>query len=102
MSQNLGDNADGFNDNFAYGGLSLSNNAYVELVDQTQNVPGYSGTDALYVNNLTVPAGCTPSTLRTWTFMPEPCRSAERFSTGRSISWPQVDRSPSIPRRRAS
>src|SRR5271157_5251712 len=58
MSQDLGNTAAGFNDNFAYGTLQLAANTYVELVDNAANSPG-STPQALYVNNLIVPAGAT-------------------------------------------
>ncbi len=58
MSQDLGNVAAGFDDNFAYNTLKLTNNTYVELVDDSANSPG--GTpDAVYVNTLIVPAGTT-------------------------------------------
>ena len=40
MSQDLGNIAAGFNDNFAYGTLKLTANTYVELVDKAANSPG--------------------------------------------------------------
>jgi RHS repeat-associated protein len=43
---------------FAYGTLSLANNTYVRLVDQNRNSSG-TAPEALYVNTLVVPAGCT-------------------------------------------
>jgi len=58
MSQDLGDVATGFVDNFAYGTLELTANTYVELVDQAANSPG-SAPEAVYVNTLIVPAGAT-------------------------------------------
>ncbi len=58
MSQDLGDVAAGFQNNFAYGTIALSNGTYVQLVDNSQNVPE-AGSEALYVNALIVPAGCT-------------------------------------------
>ncbi|MGP0064470.1 MAG: beta strand repeat-containing protein, partial [Isosphaeraceae bacterium] len=58
MSQDLGNVAAGFNQNFAYGTLQLTANTFVELVDNADNAPG--GTpEALYVNDLIVPAGAT-------------------------------------------
>ena len=40
MSQDLGNVAAGFQNNFAYGTLTLSNNTYVQLVDNATNSPG--------------------------------------------------------------
>ena len=54
MSQDLGNIAAGFDQNFAYSMLELSNDTYVELVDDLGGTP-----DALYVSNLIVPAGTT-------------------------------------------
>ena len=58
MSEDLGNVAAGFVNNFAYGTLELGNGTYVQLVDQAQNSPG-TKPEALYVENLIVPAGCT-------------------------------------------
>ena len=58
MGQDLGNVAAGFVNNFAYGTVELSNNTQVQLVDQAQNSTG-TGPEALYTNNLIVPAGCT-------------------------------------------
>ncbi len=58
MSQDLGDTAAGFKNNFAYGSLSLGNNANAQLVDLSKNSAG-AGSEALYVNNLYVAAGST-------------------------------------------
>ena len=58
MSQDLGDGPAGFNNNFAYGTLELTANTYVELVDNAANSPG-DAPQALYVNDLIVPAGAT-------------------------------------------
>ena len=58
MSQDLGAGPSGFVGNFAYGTISLSNNTYVQLLDQFANAPG-GGNQALYVNTLIVPAGST-------------------------------------------
>ncbi len=58
MSQDLGNVAAGFNQNFAYGTLQLTANTYVELVDLADNAPGNTP-EALYVNDLIVPAGAT-------------------------------------------
>jgi protocatechuate 3,4-dioxygenase beta subunit len=58
MSQDLGNVAAGFSDNFAYGTLQLAANTYVELVDNAANSPGNTP-EALYVDDLIVPAGAT-------------------------------------------
>ncbi len=58
MSQDLGNVAAGFNDNFAYSTLQLTANTYVQLVDNAANSPG-NAPEALYVNDLIVPAGAT-------------------------------------------
>jgi hypothetical protein len=58
MSQDLGANTAGFTSNFVYGTLQLANNTYVRLVDQSDNSAGMNA-EALYVNSLIVPAGCT-------------------------------------------
>ena len=58
MSEDLGNVAAGLVNNFAYGTLELGNGTYVQLVDQAQNSPG-TKPEALYVENLIVPAGCT-------------------------------------------
>jgi hypothetical protein len=58
MSQDLGAAGLGFAQNFAYGTISLANNTYVRLVDESQNSGG-TGAEALYVDSLVVPAGCT-------------------------------------------
>ncbi|MFI5454955.1 MAG: RHS repeat-associated core domain-containing protein [Isosphaerales bacterium] len=58
MGQDFGNVAAGFENNFAYGMLALGNNTYVQLVDDAKNSAG-SGAEALYVNALVVPAGCT-------------------------------------------
>ncbi len=60
MSQDLGNVGAGFQNNFAYGTLALGNSTYVQLTDNTQNVTAAgSQADALYVNALVVPSGCT-------------------------------------------
>jgi hypothetical protein len=59
MSQDLGDVAAGFQNNFAYGTLALGNHTYVQLVDNAKNSPAGSGPEALYVNALILPADCT-------------------------------------------
>jgi hypothetical protein len=58
MSQDLGNVAAGFTNNFAYYGLSLSNSTYVRLVDNSHNSQG-GAAEALYVDNLNVPGGST-------------------------------------------
>jgi YD repeat-containing protein len=58
MSADVGSNAAGFTNNFAYGTLVLANKTYVELVNQSINSPG-SSAEALYANSLVVPSGCT-------------------------------------------
>ncbi len=60
MSEDQGAVSTGFTDNFAYGSVQLTNDTYVELIDNTQNVPS-AGTapDALYVNALVVNYGST-------------------------------------------
>src|SRR5262249_52904954 len=58
MGQDVGNAAAGFNKNFVYYNLALANNTYVKLVDQSDNVAG-SGAEAVYANNLIVPAGST-------------------------------------------
>jgi RHS repeat-associated protein len=58
MSQDEGNVVAGFTHNFVYNQLTLANNTYVRLVDNFQNV-AQAGAEALYVNALVVPAGCT-------------------------------------------
>ena len=58
MSQDLGNTSAGFDQNFAYSTLELTANTYVELVDNAANSPGDTP-EALYVNDLIVPAGAT-------------------------------------------
>ena len=58
MSRDLGTNAAGFDDNLVYGTLTLANNTYLRLADQSDNSAG-GGAEALYVNSLIVPAGTT-------------------------------------------
>ena len=58
MGADVGAVAAGFNDNFAYGTLALSNNTYVQLVDNANNSSSL-GPEALYVNSLIVPSGST-------------------------------------------
>ena len=56
MSRDMGDVAAGYVNNFAYGTITLSGGALVELADQAANSGG-PGADCLYVNSLVVPAG---------------------------------------------
>jgi Bacterial pre-peptidase C-terminal domain len=58
MSQDLGNVAAGFNNNFAYGTLAMGSNDYVRLVDNAHNSAG-TAPEALYVNSLIVPSGAT-------------------------------------------
>ncbi|MDL2275738.1 Ig-like domain-containing protein, partial [Desulfosarcina sp. OttesenSCG-928-G10] len=58
MSQDQGAEASGFAQNFAYGALSLASNAWVKLVNESDNAAG-EDPDALYVMTLTVPNGAT-------------------------------------------
>src|SRR5262249_3292205 len=57
MSRDLGSDPIGFSGNYAYGTLRLDG-AYVKLVDAANNNGG-SGSEALYVDTLIVPAGST-------------------------------------------
>ncbi len=59
MSQDQGNVPAGFQGNFHYDTIALASNAYVRLVDQSQNSAGSTGPEALYVNSLVVPAGAT-------------------------------------------
>ena len=58
MSQDRGNVAAGFTDNFVIGSFSLEAGAFVRLVDQSNN-DGAAGPEAVYVNSLVVPAGAT-------------------------------------------
>ena len=58
MSQDLGNIVAGYTRNFTYGTLALANNTFVRLVDLADNAPG-TNAEAIYVNSLIVPAGCT-------------------------------------------
>jgi RHS repeat-associated protein len=58
MSQDLGNVSPGFYKNFALGNLVLSNNTYVQLVDNNHNSAG-TGPEAVYTGTLVVPSGCT-------------------------------------------
>ncbi len=57
MSNDQGAAQSGFENNFAYGTLGLANNTYVKLVDLSNN--SGSTAEAIYVNDLIVPAGST-------------------------------------------
>ena len=54
----MGAVAAGFQDNFAYGTISLTTNTYLQLVDQSKNSTG-TGPEAVYVNELSYPDGAT-------------------------------------------
>jgi len=56
MGQDLGNVPVGFIHNFAYSNLSLANNTYLRLVDNSDNAPG-TGNEALYVDSLIVACG---------------------------------------------
>ncbi|MCY2987964.1 MAG: dockerin type I domain-containing protein [Planctomycetota bacterium] len=58
MSQDRGPVTAGFNRNFAYGTLTLSNSTYVRLLDESDNAAGI-GPEAIYVNSLMVESGAT-------------------------------------------
>jgi RHS repeat-associated protein len=58
MSPDLGPEGGGLGNAFAYGTLALASNTFVRLVDQATNSPG-TNTEAVYVQSLIVPAGCT-------------------------------------------
>jgi RHS repeat-associated protein len=58
MSDDMSNVAAGFVNNFVYGELTLANNTYVKLVNQSNNSGG-SGADAVYAQSVVVPAGCT-------------------------------------------
>ncbi len=58
MSADLGPEAAGFQNNFDYGTISLTNNTYVQLVDQTHNSSG-TGAETVYADSIVVPAGTT-------------------------------------------
>ena len=58
MGADVGADPAGFDRNFAYATITLANNTYVRLVDQSDNAAG-SGNEALYVNSLIVPTGTT-------------------------------------------
>jgi RHS repeat-associated protein len=58
MSRDLGGVTAGFSKNFVYSTLALDNNTYVKLIDLNDNATG-TDPEALYVNSLVVPAGCT-------------------------------------------
>ena len=48
----------GYNNNFAYGTISLTANTYVQLVDQSHNSGG-TGPEAVYAEGLILAAGAT-------------------------------------------
>jgi RHS repeat-associated protein len=58
LSRDLGNIPAGFKNNFGYGTLALGNGTYARLVDNAKNSSG-TGKEALYVNALVVPGGCT-------------------------------------------
>jgi RHS repeat-associated protein len=58
MSPDAGANPAGLSGPFAFGSLALASSTKVRLVDTSHNSPG-SGPEALYVNSLSVPAGCS-------------------------------------------
>lgn len=58
MGQDLGAAVAGYDHNFVLHNLTLGNNTYVRLMDLADNAAG-AGAEAVYVNNLTVPAGTT-------------------------------------------
>ena len=58
MSADLGNVAAGYTNNFAYGTLIVGSSDYVKLVNESVNDPG-STAEAVYANNLIVPAGST-------------------------------------------
>jgi RHS repeat-associated protein len=59
MSQDLGNVAAGFQHNFAYGALTISNSTYVRLMDSSPNIAGGTQPNALYANSIVVGAGST-------------------------------------------
>ena len=59
MSNDLGATLSGFQNNFDYASIDLTYYAYVQLVDQSANVPGETLPNAVYTAALTVPAGAT-------------------------------------------
>jgi RHS repeat-associated protein len=58
MSEDRGNNASGYERNFAYGALELTNGATVLLVNNSDNALG-AGPEAVYSQSLLVPAGST-------------------------------------------
>ena len=58
MGQDLGSDAKGFTNNFAYGTLELGASTTLQLVDLSRNTSSTSP-EALYVDSLLVPAGST-------------------------------------------
>ena len=58
LSADVGFSSTGFTDNFKYSTIALTTGAYVRLVDQFRNSVD-TGSEAIYVNTLIVPAGST-------------------------------------------
>jgi hypothetical protein len=58
MSDDLGATPEGFTNNFDYGTLTVTNDTFVELVDQSHNSSG-TGSEALYADTLIVANGST-------------------------------------------
>lgn len=58
MSQDLGADVAGYNNNFAYGTIILPSNGHYKLTDASDNAPG-TAAEALYTQALLVPSGCT-------------------------------------------
>jgi RHS repeat-associated protein len=58
MSRDLANTGGGFEDNFALYSLALFGSTVVRLVDNANNAPG-AGTEAVYVENLSIPSGTT-------------------------------------------
>lgn len=58
MGQDRGPMSAGFDRNFVYTCIELAENSYVRLQDLSDNSTG-SAPEAVYVNSLVVPAGCT-------------------------------------------
>lgn len=59
LSVDEGALAVGFTNHSVFGTLSLANNTYLKLVDQTDDDSRGSGAEAVYANTLNVPAGTT-------------------------------------------
>ena len=58
LSGDKGNAGTGFDHNFAFYSLSLGNNTFVKLIDNSNNTPG-SGAEAVYVSNLVTASGTT-------------------------------------------